>query len=295
MMRLSTSTNLLDKVFDTFGVIPPEQCLRDCMEAGFESFDFNFCDQGRPGRPVAADNWQEYMNDFKKYANTIAAPVDQTHLHMYDPCDPLVENHEWETELLRRSMVATGTLGAKWAVVHPLHRYRTGFSQQDYIQANLEFWCPILKQATDMGYGLAFENMVQFTDEYVNFCNGKDLVALVEAFQSSNVGICWDFGHANLSLHSQRGTQEAELEVVGKRLKTLHVADNHGQYDEHLAPFYGEINWYSMMETLRKIGYDGDFTYEIQAFTNPLPLELRKTQTAHLAEIGKYLIKQFNK
>lgn len=289
-MKLATSTNLMDKVGDTFGVIPVKESMKRCMDAGFDILDFNFCDQGRAGHPVAQDNWREFMEDVKNYADEIGITFPQTHLHMYDPVDPRIEDHGWEREMLRRTMEGSGILKTTWAVAHPLHAPCLGFTRSDYLKLNLDYYGPLVEQAAKMGFGLSFENMVQFPGmDYVFACNAEDLVELVDSFHMPNVGINWDFGHANLSV----ADQAAELRIVGKRLKTTHIADNHGQRDEHLPPFYGLVDWYKMMKVLKEIGYEGDFTYEVQAFSNPLPLELRESQTAHLVDLGRFLISKF--
>lgn len=289
-MKLSTSTNLMDKVGDSFGVISPRDSVLRCKAAGFDVFDFNFCDQGRPGHPVALADWREFLTDFKSFADQNGILFPQTHLHMYDPADRRIEDHGWEREMLRRTMEGSGILKIKWAVAHPLHERRPGYTRKDYLELNLEYYGPLVEQAAAMGFGLSFENMVQFPGmEYEYACNAEDLVELVDAFHLPNVGINWDFGHANISVSDQA----AELRIIGRRLKSTHIADNHGQRDEHLAPFYGNVDWHQMMRVLKEIGYEGDFTYEVQAFSNPLPLELRDTQTIHLVDIGRYLISKF--
>ncbi|MBD2863766.1 sugar phosphate isomerase/epimerase family protein [Paenibacillus oceani] len=290
-MRLSTSTNLLDKVFDDFGVISPERCLEIGLESGFNVFDFNFCDQGRPGRPVAQDNWYDSLVSFKKFADELGVTFSQTHLHMYDPNDPRITDHGWERELLQRSIVGTGILKADWAVTHPLHEFKENYSRQDYLKLNLDYYGPILEEADKLGFGLSFENMVQWDGTYEYACNGEDLAELVDAFKRSNAGVCWDFGHANISFCIK--DQADELRLIGSRLKSTHIADNHGHADEHLAPFYGHVDWHRMMRTLKEIDYKGDFTYEIQGFSNPVPLEVRRTMTIHVADIGRYLIGVF--
>lgn len=189
-----------------------------------------------------------------------------------------------------RVIVGSGILGTDWAVAHPLHGGRPNYTRKDFLELNLEYFGPFVEEAAKLGYGISFENMVQFPGmEYEYACNAEDLVELVDAFHMPNVGINWDFGHANLSVSNQA----EELRKIGKRLKTTHIADNHGQRDEHLPPFYGHVDWFKMMRVLKEIGYEGNFTYEVQAFSNPLPEELRETQTAHLVDLGRYLIRKF--
>ncbi|MEG1924836.1 MAG: sugar phosphate isomerase/epimerase family protein [Ruthenibacterium sp.] len=289
-MKLATSTNLMDKVYDTFGVIPPEESVLACKAAGFDVLDYNFCDQGRPGKPITFPDWEEYLARFKSFCDANEILFPQTHLHMYDPAEHHNEDEGWERELLRRSVKGSGILQTSWAVAHPLHFKRAGYTRADYLKLNWEFFGPIVEEAATMGYGLSFENMVQFPgQEYEFACNAADLVELVDGFHLPNVGINWDFGHANLSVPDQA----AELRAIGKRIKTTHVADNHGRRDEHLAPFYGFVDWPLMMRTLAEIEYEGDFTYEIQAMSSPLPRVLRATQTAHFVEIARHLIAIF--
>lgn len=289
-MKLSTSTNLMDKVGDSFGVIPVRESVTRCKALGFDTFDFNFCDQGRPGHPVALADWETFLKEFMEFCGENDIVFTQTHLHMYDPADPRIEDHGWEREMLRRTVEGSGILKPEWAVAHPLHQRRPGFTREDYLQLNLEYYRPIVERAAELGYGISFENMVQFPGtEYEFACNADDLIELVDGFHMSNVGINWDFGHANISV----ADQAAELKKIGSRLKSTHIADNHGLKDEHLAPFYGNVDWFKMMKTLREIDYKGNFTYEVQAFSNPLPAELRDTQTRHLVDIGRFLIGKF--
>lgn len=289
-MQLVTSTNLMDKVGDSFGVISVHDSVTRCKAFGFDAFDFNFCDQGRAGHPIALADWREFLTDFKAFCDERDIRFPQTHLHMYDPADPRIEDHGWERELFRRSLEGSAILKTDWAVVHPLHGLRPGCTREEFIELNREYFTPFVREAAEYGFGLSFENMVQFPgQEYEFACNADDLVALVDSFGMPNVGINWDFGHANISV----ADQAAELRKIGKRLKSTHIADNHGQRDEHVAPFYGNVDWHKMMRVLKEIGYEGNFTYEVQAFSNPLPLELRDSQTVHLVDLGRYLIARF--
>ena len=72
------------------------------------------------------------------------------------------------------------------------------------------------------------------------------------------IGICWDTGHAHIN-----GIKQSEaLKYIGSRLKTLHLNDNFGEDDIHLAPFMGTIDWADVMQGLGAIGYDGLLNFE---------------------------------
>lgn len=52
--------------------------------------------------------------------------------------------------------------------------------------------------------------------------------------------------------------------AIGKRLKTIHVADGDGKSERHFFPCdgKGENNWPEIMKALDKVGYKGPFMYE---------------------------------
>jgi sugar phosphate isomerase/epimerase len=61
----------------------------------------------------------------------------------------------------------------------------------------------------------------------------------------------FDIGHANLA----DGTEEERIETSFAPLRELaasvHVHDNHGEKDEHLAPYDGAIDWAAAVNTLK--------------------------------------------
>lgn len=71
-------------------------------------------------------------------------------------------------------------------------------------------------------------------------------------------GFCLDTGHLNL-LH---GDFYKYITILGGRIKALHIHDNDGQDDEHLAPFTGSIDWENFCMCMREIGYTGDLSFE---------------------------------
>jgi sugar phosphate isomerase/epimerase len=89
----------------------------------------------------------------------------------------------------------------------------------------------------------------------------EGLVELIErSFDSANIGICMDVGHAHLL-----GDVAEAIEISSEYLVTTHIHDNRRQSDDHLAPFQGSINWASTVMAFEKIGYDGVLMYEVKA------------------------------
>ncbi len=85
------------------------------------------------------------------------------------------------------------------------------------------------------------------------------LVRLIEEdLDGLDVGICLDYGHAQLM-----GDLGDAIETVSGHLWTTHVHDNGGQRDDHLVPYAGGIDWDAAMMETQKIGYDGVLMLEV--------------------------------
>ena len=58
-------------------------------------------------------------------------------------------------------------------------------------------------------------------------------------------------------------TPEDLILKVGNRIKCLHVSDRDEIKERHYLPGDGVLNWNNIIGALEKIGYQGEFTYEI--------------------------------
>jgi sugar phosphate isomerase/epimerase len=72
--------------------------------------------------------------------------------------------------------------------------------------------------------------------------------------------ICFDTGHA----HMTGGVQSA-FRSLRKRIAAIHVHDNHGDEDEHLLPFEGEIDWAQTMGDLRSADVQFPILFELNS------------------------------
>ncbi len=72
------------------------------------------------------------------------------------------------------------------------------------------------------------------------------------------VGICLDFGHAQL-----QGDVAETIETVSEHLVATHVHDAAGRRDEHLVPFDGAIDWPGALTELQKVGHDSALILDV--------------------------------
>ncbi len=103
------------------------------------------------------------------------------------------------------------------------------------------------ERAKALGVVIALETDWKMNDRLLDFISEADETAC---------GICFDTGHANLLNAPEM------LYIMGRRVITTHIHDNHGLSDEHLFPFQGNIDWEAFLLELMKAGYNGSFTFE---------------------------------
>jgi sugar phosphate isomerase/epimerase len=106
----------------------------------------------------------------------------------------------------------------------------------------------------------------------------------------------------------QEMPQDEALRLLGSHVRALHVQDNLGNKDAHLAPFSGTMNLDAVMHGLMDIGYDGYFTFEVSGCFQPAKkrrpfpadtrladasLELRRAFEAYLYQLGKCVLETY--
>ena len=93
--------------------------------------------------------------------------------------------------------------------------------------------------AKERGVTIALENTRS------EFGSPEALVQLIRETHLRELKFCFDAGHA----HMEEGIPKA-LELMGDRIVTTHIHDNHGEKDEHLLPFEGTIDWEETLSSL---------------------------------------------
>ena len=98
---------------------------------------------------------------------------------------------------------------------------------------------------------IALENMPGDTWEFLAY--------LLDNYPAERFGFCFDSGHANIDLRKQF----SECEKYKSRIWSVHLHDNDGTGDQHLAPFYGTVDWPKVARMLDSSGYQGVINFEL--------------------------------
>lgn len=291
-MKLSTTTAIYRYRQDK-SYIPIKDCVRVLHKAGYRDVDINFCKANQEQIELSRDDWETWAYQLKDDLDQLGMTASQSHTPFYNVLDVSFPNREYTEEMVRRSIIASAILGTKAVVMHGGTDYFS-CDRKAMRRKNIEYFKPHLELAEKHGVSIAVENIFDTMDTGLGIrkrrylSSADELADFVDALKKDfgNIGVCWDFGHAN----EMAWDQVQALYVLGDRLTATHVNDNYGILDDHLLPFFGTIKWQPVMKALKEIGYAGSFAFETHKFTANLPDELVEDALRFSVAIGNYLL-----
>lgn len=266
-------------------------------KAGFRYLDYSFELDYRGRTGVFLAGWETYLEQLKRKADELGVTFVQAHSPMGRP---IAQDNQALIEDTNRCIESCGKLGIPNIVVHS--GYLKGISKGECFEKNKAFYQELLKVAEQYGVNILVENFNKMHVENLYWIdNAADLKEMVDYVDHPLFHACWDTGHGNM----QETSQDEALRILGEHVYALHVQDNLGDDDSHMAPFCGTMNLDSLMHGLADIGFKGYFTFEAGYMLRPLkgrrlfekdqrlgqaPLELRIQAERLLYEMGKYIL-----
>ncbi len=187
-------------------------------------------------------NWRERLPVMKKLVSQYKGPIS-LHGPFLDmsPTSPEPGLRRLTMERYLQALEAAGELGASRLVLHT--QLNPNLRQPDYIAnwlgGNIQFFQRILPQAEAAGVAILLENMWDPCPDY--------LAELLETMNSPWLKACLDTGHANLF---SRVPLTSWADRLGENLVHVHLSDNHGGWDEHLAAGAGSIDFAPLLSKL---------------------------------------------
>ena len=116
----------------------------------------------------------------------------------------------------------------------------------------------ISKHADDAGVIVGIENMPS-----PPFFLGRTASQLAEIVEGTDLGVTFDIGHANTT-----GQIDAVIDLLGDRFVNIHIHDNDGTRDSHLAIGEGTIDFGHVIRRLS--GYRGNWIIESKSLDSAL-------------------------
>lgn len=269
------------RLHDTFGI---EKMFDIMASAGIEGIDFN----NDVAEYCTTEHDEEFYRSLGKYAASRGVAICQAHAPF--PSSYVEEDKSAKRfEEIVQGIKNAAYLGAPMIVVHPcVHLdFAVEGNPEILFEYNLNFYKKLIPVARECGIKIAIENIgrvsITSTPERLN--------KLFDTLNDPVFTVCFDVGHCML-----QGVDPAEaIRAIGPRLVDgcTHVHDNNGDRDTHTLPYYGKVEWESVMKALADIDYAGDLNYEASAFIKDIPVALYEDGLTYMAKVGKYLIERF--
>ncbi|MGD8970008.1 MAG: sugar phosphate isomerase/epimerase family protein [Desulfobacterales bacterium] len=169
---------------------------------------------------------------------TLHGPFSDLSAGSIDPQIRAVTRHRFE-QLLE----AATLFSPKTVVCHAGYDWkRYAYLLEEWLQKSVDMWRWLAQRLKLLGCRLMLENVYE---------NGpEELLPLFEDLAPQGVGFCLDTGHQSAFSRSSLGTW---LDVLGPFLGQLHLHDNHGRRDDHLAMGQGTIDFQYLFKRLKDL------------------------------------------
>lgn len=190
---------------------------------------------------------EEHIDEWVKLTRNLELDIETFHLP-YENC-----NHLWLDDELGSNYVSSLIKGVrsagKYQVKNVIMHTMSGHNAPIPNSLGLERIERILEVCKEVNVNLAIENVrdINYSNYIFNNLNHKHLK------------MCLDFGHTHAFRYN---IDDFDFKKYGHLITCVHISDNHGDGDEHLIPFHGNIEYKKIIEKLVSIGFTGPITSE---------------------------------
>lgn len=300
-MKLATTTG----DFNIFAQ-DHEARIKSFKQTNFKYIDLDLYNIDKSKNGIfMGEGWQDYVLRLKALAEELGITLCQAHSPVGNPLD--LNGYEELLNSTIRSVEICGMLGIKNLVVHA--GWAAGIGKEEYFSRNRDFYSQLFPAMEKWKVNVLIENSAKCNlGAFYYFFDGKEMREFLDYVNHPLLNACWDTGHANVEGH-----QYEDIIALGDRLKCLHINDNLGLKDQHIAPFMGTLNIDEVMTALKEINYNGYFTFEasdavkngkhwLQTRNNPdfkenrlynPPLSVHIAKVNLLYEIGKSILTEY--
>ena len=281
-MKIGISVKMRKGGFDRF----EGEKYNKIKSFGFDCVDFDMCNTDNELYSLNEQAFEAYLKTEKQLAQRAGIEIHQTHGPWRWPVKDGEDNLAERMEKMQKSIRATGLLGCRHWVIHPVMPYgiddiKSGHQDETWA-LNLTFMKGLLKTAKEYGVTICVEN-TPFPD--FSLATPQQVLRLVDGINDDNFKVCLDTGHIAVFSNLSVGD---EVRRLSDKIKVLHIHDNGGKKDEHLPPFEGVIDWQGFSSALKEIGFDGVLSLEIVP-KESLPTDEFERQSIKLAQTARNL------
>lgn len=241
-----------------------EKAVEYVAKAGFDAWDFSMfsmCNLSEgwteafpADHPLSSGDYLKFARKLRKIGEDNGICCNQSHA----PFPSAIKNME---PYLKRAIECTAEAGGKICVIHP--------DNNKSPEENAEMYFGLLEFAKPYGVKIATENMWNWDRakdraSFAACATAESFNAHLNAVNDENFVACLDIGHAEMM--GDAASAEQMIYALGDKLQALHIHDNDRHHDSHQIPFSMNIDFEAVVRALKKIGYNGYFTLEADAY-----------------------------
>lgn len=253
---------IVHKPYDKRGYVRfGDKCFRKIREHGFEAIDYNLADTQTEIFATSMQQAARMLAEESQKINDAGLFVSQIHGPWRWPArDVSAEDRAERRDKMIRSMEMGLLLNCKNWVIHPIMPYgheEAGLIYADRTwDANMEFMTSLLQTAKTMHVTICLENLPMLN---YSMATVEAVLKFVNEINDDHFRICLDTGHAAIYKGAQIGDA---VRMLGSKIRVLHVHDSWGQFDLHLPPYMGAIDWEDFGQSLSEIQFKGVLSLE---------------------------------
>ena len=165
------------------------------------------------------------------------------------PCAVDPEMRELARKRLRQAGDICARLGVRRMIAHTGCAPRLYYPEW-YVPHSIEFWRDLLRELPE-DIELLLENVLD--------PEPAGLKAILDGVNDPRLGACLDVGHANVYAPV---SPEIWIEVLGERIREVHLHNNDGRNDSHAALDDGTIDMRNLLAALRRHAPNADICLE---------------------------------
>ena len=283
-MLLSVDTNVLRDKYDDITAI------KMIKEAGFDAYDYSMF-RAKGERDMLGDDYIERARNLRKISDEIGILCRQAHAPFSFQYTNKIDISDPEYLKIVRSMEVASILDAKNIIVHTVKKdLPDGFELEDYSR---EFYRSFIPYCEKYNINISVENLVgrhpETKEKFEVFSNPLKHIEFVKSLESKYFNICIDVGHSALLGYMPEDVINA---MDSSLFKTIHIHDNDFERDSHVLPYEGKTDWEAVTKALANVGYEGDFSFEIEGLFYRLDDALLPAGLKFAEATGRVLIEK---
>lgn len=246
--------NLRDRIGFDAGATQLEDAVAWAAANGFHFLDFN-CDSG----PNRLDEWPDARaRALRKACDKAGMHIGLHTLSAVNVAETSPHVSPAVDEYLKANIDLSARLGCEWVIVHGGYHFSGDAAVRE--KASIERLKRAVAHAEKAGAKLLLENLNKEPERAeVHYLahNVEECRRYFAAVQSENFGWAFTANHSHLVPEGIGGF----LDALGvSNIGEVRLADNTGEYEVHLNPGEGTIDFESLFRRLESSGYKGHYS-----------------------------------